>query len=414
MRMLPAPRSWLTSARLASVYQELELYPTPVDSPTTHAQGLDADRILIVGGGLAVGWGVRTYDLTLAGYLARHISAMTGRGTEIHVRASAHMTCTEALEVLRSVHLDRYEAVILTLGNVEAASMMAPKRWADQLGKVIDLVHEHVTASTLVFTMAIPPVSEFPPLRNGFGHAIDRHAALLNAHTRALVETREKEIFLEVPDLRLVPSDDSFTGYPAGYERYGRAMAPDVAAALDSVMRPVVDLPVEYLSADLPTLSHAAVEELGLLRDGTITSYDAAIDLARRVFRTSVVVCVADEQRLWLVAKDGIDIEVTQRRGTIAEEIIRSGRPLVIEDAHSDPRYATTRFVTGDPYTRFFAAEPIKSPSGDVIGAICLVSPTPRTFSDLDQIVLREMSRVLEHELFNRFRAIQTGQPVTE
>ena len=65
---------WMTSIyRWRSLVASLPV--RPVDEPVSHAPGLDPDRVLLIGNGLAVGWGVLIHDLALPGFLSRALSA---------------------------------------------------------------------------------------------------------------------------------------------------------------------------------------------------------------------------------------------------------------------------------------------------------------------------------------------------
>src|SRR4051812_22077779 len=65
--------------------------PRPEGTPVVHATGADPDRILLVGNGPALGFGVVDWDLSLAGYLARRVATGTSRGVDVKVIAHLHM-----------------------------------------------------------------------------------------------------------------------------------------------------------------------------------------------------------------------------------------------------------------------------------------------------------------------------------
>lgn len=57
----PLVRLWLSTSS-----QSWRALPQPTDSPVVHAAGADPDRVLLIGSGINVGYGVVSHDLALA------------------------------------------------------------------------------------------------------------------------------------------------------------------------------------------------------------------------------------------------------------------------------------------------------------------------------------------------------------
>ena len=72
----------------------------------------------------------------------------------------------------------------------------------------------------------------------------------------------------------------------------------------------------------------------------------------------------------------------------------------MVPDALQDPRFEANAQVVGDPYIRFYAGYPIESPSGERIGALCVFDPEPRADPEIDRVVLRELARLLQREIW--------------
>ncbi|GAB6986756.1 hypothetical protein JCM10369A_32810 [Nocardioides pyridinolyticus] len=71
----------------------------------------------------------------------------------------------------------------------------------------------------------------------------------------------------------------------------------------------------------------------------------------------------------------------------------------MVSDARTDSRFAANPLVTGDPNIRFYAGQPLAAPTGERLGAICLVDDRPRDLTD-DQIdLLRLLADWVEREL---------------
>ncbi|ERF77003.1 hypothetical protein EPUS_06871 [Endocarpon pusillum Z07020] len=70
-------------------------------------------------------------------------------------------------------------------------------------------------------------------------------------------------------------------------------------------------------------------------------------------------------------------------------------RDLALEEAYRDRPY-----VVGQPWMRFYAEVPVKSPAGFVIGSFAIVDDKPRhVFTDADVETLQEISRVVTQHL---------------
>jgi hypothetical protein len=64
--------------------------------------------------------------------------------------------------------------------------------------------------------------------------------------------------------------------------------------------------------------------------------------------------------------------------------------------------------VTGGPNIRFYAGAPLRSANGQNLGAVCVISSTPRDdFSQADQAKLQVLARIVETEMELRLRAKQ-------
>ena len=58
--LVPVLRVWAAVSERA-----FEAIPRPADAPQAHSAGIDSDRVLLLGSGPAVGWGVFSHDLAL-------------------------------------------------------------------------------------------------------------------------------------------------------------------------------------------------------------------------------------------------------------------------------------------------------------------------------------------------------------
>ncbi|MEX0615731.1 MAG: EAL domain-containing protein, partial [Methylophaga sp.] len=128
--------------------------------------------------------------------------------------------------------------------------------------------------------------------------------------------------------------------------------------------------------------------------------YDRITRLAKRLFKVPVcLVTLIDENRQWFKSKVGIDICETSRQAAFCNITIQSDEPMVVLDASQDPLFKDNPLVTGMPFIRFYAGYPIKAPSGEKLGSLCVIDDKPRFFSDNDHQLLHELSLMVEEEI---------------
>jgi diguanylate cyclase (GGDEF)-like protein len=73
--------------------------------------------------------------------------------------------------------------------------------------------------------------------------------------------------------------------------------------------------------------------------------------------------------------------------------------PVVVTDTRNEQSLRGHRLVFGAPYIRFYVAYPIHDSDGVAIGSISLIDYAPRAFSEEDQLLLADLTRLVEREL---------------
>ena len=403
--MIPVMRGYgaLLGRRLAGI-------PRAVDVPEAHSAGIDSDRILLLGCGLAVGWGVLSHDLALPGALARELSARTGRGVDVRVNADERMTAAVALVAARSSRLSRFDAVLVTLGLNDAVGLTAPRRWRADVTALLDYLEQATAASTEIVMVAIPTLGGLLGVDTPLGRVADRHAALLNRVSA--------EVCSRLPRTTFVPFDPqrsarlhvhcSAIEYRAWAAPLARRMAPGLDAARLGLEHLVVP-PGQRTRFDpnsgpeakaAESARQLAVDALGIVDTGPEDRFDQIAALAGRLFNTSsAAISVIDRDRQWNKAAIGEAGASLPRQDSLCAITIEGPGPFIVPDARSDDRFRQNPVVVGGPKIRFYAGFPIESPSGERIGALCVFDPHPRAADDVDQVLLRELALLVQREL---------------
>jgi diguanylate cyclase (GGDEF)-like protein len=147
---------------------------------------------------------------------------------------------------------------------------------------------------------------------------------------------------------------------------------------------------------------------LDLLDSPAEAEFDALVQIARQVIRCPiVVVSLIDAERQWFKARCGLDVSETPREHAFCDHAIRQERPLIINDARRDPRFANNPLVTGAPHIRFYAGVPIRAalePGAPrvAIGTICAIDTKPRLISADQLATMENLARVAENIILGR------------
>lgn len=220
----PVVRLWLHTAEMSD-----PLLPKPEAPDVREPPAHNDDRVLLVGNGATVGYGVLSHDLSLAGHLGRQVSVLTERATHVSVLADGSMTAGSAIKFLGGVDLAPYDGVVLTLGVNEALALTSVERWQRDLDALLRSVRTAMPRLRL-FMVAIPPMNSISPIPSFVEWITDRHAQALN---RALVETCTR--FDRVTFLPFAPgpsNDVSRYRSTDTYREWSSLLSGDVAAWL--------------------------------------------------------------------------------------------------------------------------------------------------------------------------------------
>lgn len=88
---------------------------------------------------------------------------------------------------------------------------------------------------------------------------------------------------------------------------------------------------------------------------------------------------------------------------------------MVVPDAAADDRFATNPLVTGDPNIRFYAAAPLVTSEGHVLGTLCVIDRSPHPeFSDEQRRLLQDLAGLVMTEIEARSAILALRQKVQE
>ena len=162
-------------------------------------------------------------------------------------------------------------------------------------------------------------------------------------------------------------------------------------------------------------LRQKALAEIALLDTPPEREFDALARLAQRMLGTSMSsVTLIDPERQWFKARCGPLAPETQRAGAFCPVVFETEAPLCVPDAHSDPRFAGSPFVTGAPNIRYYAGVPVRVQQVDgnkvTIGTLCVLDDKPREPSAQDLEILNDLACVAEALVEARAVALQAAK----
>ncbi|HEY1135400.1 MAG TPA: GAF domain-containing sensor histidine kinase [Nocardioides sp.] len=153
-----------------------------------------------------------------------------------------------------------------------------------------------------------------------------------------------------------------------------------------------------------------AIADYAIISDPPPKELRAVVEMAAYVARVpmaTVNVITSHEQHQ--VSAVGFEASVCRREDSMCAISLAIGGQVVVPDASQDERYSDNPFVTGAlGDVRFYAAQPLITPSGIAIGTLCLFDVETRHLDDGQRLALLTLAdRIVDIlELSRRTRAL--------
>lgn len=378
--------------------------PRPVGASHAVADGPSADRVLIIGSGPAVGWGVSSHDLALAGSLARALRAMTGRGVIVDVIADPDMGAANLAPIIAGAKLGDYDAVVTTVGINDALRGASPWSWRRHIRLALDVWADRVSQGNLLLMVGVTSITTIPTFVGGGGWWADRLVRRLNAITERLADPLPTVRTLPLPAM---PSPDGPAGRhtPADYAAWSAVIAHELASPLDlafSAHEPESG-PSRRRAVDRMTSGIEDAPEVVKALKSSQASLDKIVTMAAAALRApTAIVTVLGPDRQWHVARYGIDLEGVPIEQSFCAIAVRQEETLIVPDAPHDPRFALNPLVTAEGGIRYYAGMPLQDPQGRYFGALCVIDSRARNVTaSADLTVLRKLASAAQNSIWN-------------
>jgi GAF domain-containing protein len=178
------------------------------------------------------------------------------------------------------------------------------------------------------------------------------------------------------------------------------------------------------MSADLLSIVRnvsrlSALRRLNLLDTPPEAAFDRLTRIACRVLKAPVgLVSLVEHDRQFFKSCVGLPEPLASERQTpvshsFCQHVVASGRPLIVEDARSNPLVRLNPAVEEMGIVAY-AGIPLKTSSGHTIGSFCVIDSRPRSWTFEDIETLQELATCVMHEIEGRTLLHQSEQRCRE
>lgn len=394
LRSYAALLAWPIITLWLAVYpQRWRALIAPNDDPRAEAIGPDPDKVLLVGPGKSSGLGVHTHELGLGGHLARELSALTRRGCSVDIVSEPTMSAADVGVVVNWASLDRFDALVLTLGGGEVLRFRSLFGWRRNLTALLDTIRDSGGGALHTFLLGIAPIDEFVSLPVPLLAIVNRNIRNLDEISEQLCSSRPSVTY--VPATARAGTTAISLDSPT-YAHWAKELAPTVAAQLASVA-----LPPASTASTAPVLARF---DGSLLTTASVSSSLTAIMNSARVLfdTTGAAVTFHDQEAHWFTSTSGVGDMRRDEAGAFCSRAFTTRSLVVLEDTLKDERFTEHPWVVRGPRIRFYAGYPIAAPNGDIVGAVCVFDTGPRRFDLSHETLLRELARRAESAIRRR------------
>jgi signal transduction histidine kinase len=150
---------------------------------------------------------------------------------------------------------------------------------------------------------------------------------------------------------------------------------------------------------DTETQRVAAVRALRLLDTPGEDRFDRITEVARQLFDVPVaLVTLVDLDRQWAKSCAGYAMPDIPRQESFCSHAVAAGCLFEVPDATTDPRFENYPTVRDVPHVRFYAGQPVASPSGHLVGTLCVMDRVPRRLSERQREAFCDLAAWVELE----------------
>lgn len=138
----------------------------------------------------------------------------------------------------------------------------------------------------------------------------------------------------------------------------------------------------------------------GILDSLPEKEFNDIVELASALCNVEIAqITLVDSKRQWLKAYCGMANQNTPRELCFCSHALNNPNGILeVPDSLLDERFVNNPFVQADPKIRFYAGYPLVTPTGNVLGTLCIIDTKPRTVTEEERRVLKILAgKVMEY-----------------
>lgn len=141
----------------------------------------------------------------------------------------------------------------------------------------------------------------------------------------------------------------------------------------------------------------AALQRYQIAGSQREAAFESICRLACELFAVPVShISFLDADTEYIKAEIGLDgLERLGRAEGFCALAILQPEVMLIEDASKHDIFANHPYVTGETMIRFYAAAPVITPDGFIIGTLCLIDQSPRKLNSKEKELLQHLAKVV-------------------
>ena len=152
----------------------------------------------------------------------------------------------------------------------------------------------------------------------------------------------------------------------------------------------------------------AALRRYQIINSHRETAFDSICELACELFSCPIShISFLDEDTEYIKAEVGLNgMDKVSRGVGFCSIAILQPEIMLIEDTLNHELFARHPYVTDKLSIRFYAAAPVVTPDGYIIGTMCLIDTRPRTMTTQEKQLLQKLARVVMEQTELRYNNI--------
>lgn len=158
-----------------------------------------------------------------------------------------------------------------------------------------------------------------------------------------------------------------------------------------------------------------ALQELYIAGTPPEELFDDLAALSALIFDTSIsLISLVTREAVWFKAQAGLPGAVwLPRQDSLCSVVVLRGTTTVFENLEQPPCQLVNQAVARELQLRFYAGSPLLTRQGYAIGALCVLDQQPRVFTTEEQLLLRQLARLVMGTIELRLVALYhpTGPP---